>query len=136
MRTLIKQRKVPKVDGKKDQSLQWPDLNFLSTGAKKILNSFCICDASVKLARMFVTVSGLSRLHIETSVWLISDALFQLSVIYISYSQVLTPVNNLKLLLKLPVLDKLRLVTFHLQATQRNYNNWFRRNESSHDLDS
>jgi hypothetical protein len=136
MRTLIKQRKVPKVDGKKDRSLQWPDLNFLSTGAKKSLNSFCICDASEKLARMFVTVSGLSRLHIEKSVWLISDALFQLSVIYISYSQVLTPVNNLKLLLKLPVLDKLRLVTFHLQATQRNYNNWFRRNESSHDLDS
>jgi hypothetical protein len=95
MRTLIKQRKVPKVDGKKDQSLQWPDLNFLSTGAKKILNSFCICDASVKLARMFVTVSGLSRLHIETSVWLISDALFQLSIIYISHRLVLTPVNNL-----------------------------------------
>jgi hypothetical protein len=48
---------------------------------------------------------------------------FQLSVIYTSYRQVLTPVNNLLLLLRLSILDKLRLVTFHLQATQRNYSN-------------
>jgi hypothetical protein len=50
---------------------------------------------------------------------------FQLIVIYILYRQVLTPVNNLQLLLRLPILDKFRLATFQLQATQRNYNNWF-----------
>jgi len=71
----------------------------------------------------------------EKYVWLISGALFQLRVIYMSY-KVLTPVNNFQLLLKLPILDKFRLATLHLQATQRNYNNWFRRNKSSHDLDS
>jgi len=42
-----------------------------------------------------------------------SDTLFQLRVIYKSYRQVLTPVNNSELLLKLDILDKLRLVTFH-----------------------
>jgi len=50
---------------------------------------------------------------------------FQLSVIYMSYRQVLTPINNLQLLLRLPILDKFKLVTFRLQATQRNYSNWF-----------
>jgi hypothetical protein len=61
------------------------------------------------------------------------------SVIHKSYKQVLTPVNNLQLLLRLPILDMFRLLTFHLQATQRNYKlvcTGFRRNESSHDLDS
>jgi hypothetical protein len=58
-----------------------------------------------------------------------------------SYRQVLTPVNNSQLLLKLEILDKLSFVTFHTTATQRKYNittgsYQFRRNESSHDLDS
>ncbi len=66
---------------------------------------------------------------------------FQLSVINKSYRQVLTPVNKSQLLLKLPILDKFRLETFHTCATQRNCNietgmNQFRRNECSHDLDS
>ncbi len=39
--------------------------------------------------------------------------LSQLRIIYMSYRQVLTPVNNTHLLLKLEILDKLRLVTFH-----------------------
>ncbi len=65
---------------------------------------------------------------------------FQLGVIYRSYRQVLTPIDNSQLLLKLPILDKFRLATFNTSATQRNYSiktgiNWFRRNESSHDLD-
>jgi hypothetical protein len=51
-----------------------------------------------------------------------SDALFQLSVIYKSYRQLLTLVDNSQLLLKLPILDKFRLVAFHLKATERNYN--------------
>ncbi len=58
-----------------------------------------------------------------------------------SYRQVLTPVNNSQLLLKLEILDKLRPVTFHTTATQRKCivitgSYQFRRNESSHDLDS
>jgi hypothetical protein len=58
-----------------------------------------------------------------------------------SYRQVLTPVNNSQLLLKLEILDKLRLVTFYATATQRMYNvitgsYQFKRNESSHDLGS
>ncbi len=51
----------------------------------------------------------------------------------------LTPINNSQLILKLEILDKLRLVTFH--ATQRKCNvvtgsYQFRRNESSNDFDS
>jgi hypothetical protein len=70
-----------------------------------------------------------------------SDIVFQLQVIYKSYRQVPIPVNNSQLFLKLKILDKLRLVTFHKMATQRKCNiitGWyqFRRNESSHDLDS
>ncbi len=41
-----------------------------------------------------------------------SDTLFQI-IIYKSYRQLLTPVNNSQLLLKLEILDKLRLVTLH-----------------------
>ncbi len=60
---------------------------------------------------------------------------FQLCVIYKSYRQVLTPIHNSQLLLK-PTLE-----TFHTCATQRKYSiktgmNQFRRNKSSHDLDS
>ncbi len=66
---------------------------------------------------------------------------FQLGVICKSYRQVLTPINNSQLLLKLPILDKFRLATLQKSATQINYSiktgrNQFRRNESSHDLDS
>ncbi len=69
-----------------------------------------------------------------------SDIEFQLQVIYKSYRHVLTPVNNSQLLLKLEILDKLRLVTFHTTATQRKCtvltgSYQFRRNESSDDLD-
>jgi len=38
---------------------------------------------------------------------------FQLHIIYMSYRQVLTPVNNSQFLLKLEILDKLSLLTFH-----------------------
>ncbi len=77
----------------------------------------------------------------EKSIWLSPDALFQFSVIYNLYRQVLTHINNSQLLLKLPILDKFRLVTFHACATQRNYIvrtgiHWFRRNECSLDLNS
>ncbi len=58
----------------------------------------------------------------EKSVWLSPDALFHFSVTYNSCRQVLTTVNNSQLLLKLPILDKFRLVTFHTYATQRSYN--------------
>jgi hypothetical protein len=44
-----------------------------------------------------------------------SDTLFQLCIIYMLYRRVLTPVNNSQLLLKLEILDKIRLVTFHKQ---------------------
>jgi hypothetical protein len=62
--------------------------------------------------------------YCEKSVWFL-NVFSAFSVLHKSYRQVLTPVNNLQLLLRLPILDKFRLVTFHLQATQRNYNNWF-----------
>jgi hypothetical protein len=45
---------------------------------------------------------------------------FQLGVIYKSYRQLLTPIYNVRLLLKLPILDKFRLAIFHTCATQRN----------------
>ncbi len=64
---------------------------------------------------------------------------FRLYVIDKSYRQVLTPVNNSKLILKLEILDKFRLVIFHKNTAQRNYNiitgsYQLRRNGSSHDL--
>ncbi len=70
-----------------------------------------------------------------------SDIVFQLQVLDKSHRQVLTPVTNSQLILKLEILDKLRLVTFHTTATQRKCDfitgsYQFRRNESSHDLDS
>ncbi len=50
----------------------------------------------------------------ENSVWLDLQILyFRIYVTDKSYRQVLTPVNNSQLLLKLEVLDKFRLVTFH-----------------------
>ncbi len=61
------------------------------------------------------------------------------SVIYKSYRQVLTPVDNLQHLLRLPIFDKTRLVAFHKTTTHRNYTNWFlpvREKDSAHDLDS
>jgi hypothetical protein len=58
-----------------------------------------------------------------------------------SYRQVLTPVNNFQLLLKLEILDKLRFATFHKRqhkesATLELVAYQFKRNASSHDLDS
>jgi hypothetical protein len=47
------------------------------------------------------------------------------SVIYKSYRQILTPVDNLQHLLRLPIFDKTRLVAFHKTTTHRNYTNWF-----------
>jgi hypothetical protein len=61
------------------------------------------------------------------------------SVNYNSYLQVLTPVDNLQSLLRLPIFDKTRLVAFHKKVRQRNYTNWFlpdRENASAHGLDS
>ncbi len=61
------------------------------------------------------------------------------SVYYKSYRQVLTPVDKLQHLLKLPIFDKTRLVAFHKKVRQRNYTNWLlpeRENKSAHDLDS
>jgi hypothetical protein len=61
------------------------------------------------------------------------------SVIYKSYRQVLTPVNNSQHLLRPPIFNKTRLVAFHKTLTQRNYTNWFllfRENESAHDIDT
>jgi len=46
-----------------------------------------------------------------------SDTLFQLSVIYKLYRQVLTPINNSQLLLNLEILDKLRLAQHKQTAT-------------------
>ncbi len=59
--------------------------------------------------------------------------------IYKSYRQVLTPIDNLQCLLRLPSVDKTRFVAFHKTTIQRNYTNWFlpdRENESAHYLDS
>jgi hypothetical protein len=39
-------------------------------------------------------------------------SVFQLGVIYMSWRQVLIPIHNTQLLLKLPILDKFRLGTF------------------------
>jgi len=44
---------------------------------------------------------------------------FQLGVIYMSYRQVLTPIHNSQLLLKLPILGNLRLATFHKGAKHK-----------------
>jgi hypothetical protein len=46
-------------------------------------------------------------------------------IYYKSYRQVLTPVDNLHHLLRLPIFDKTRLVAFHLQRDKENYHNGF-----------
>ncbi len=80
----------------------------------------CLSKAVTKTIELTV-IQNLLR-YSEKSIWLGPDALFQLSVIYKSCRQALTPVNNSQHLLKLPILDKFRLGTFHTCATQRNYN--------------
>ncbi len=49
----------------------------------------------------------------EKYVWLLNSLFTAFDVIDKSYRQVLTPVNNSQLLLKLEILDKFRLVTLH-----------------------
>jgi len=44
-------------------------------------------------------------------------------IYYESYRQVLTPVDNLQCLLRLPIFEKTRLVAFHLQRDKENYHN-------------
>ncbi len=57
---------------------------------------------------------SIGKLCRENSVWHdIQILYFRLYVIDKSYRQVLTPANNSQLLLKLEILDKFRLVTFH-----------------------
>jgi hypothetical protein len=61
-----------------------------------------------------------SFLYSEKSVWLLLQILhFKLQVIDKSYRQVLPPVNNSQLLLKLEILDKLRLVTKFLKTQHK-----------------
>ncbi len=56
----------------------------------------------------------MNQYNIAKNLFAISlDTLFQLCILYMLYRQVLTPVNNSQLLLRLEILDKLRLVTFH-----------------------
>ncbi len=65
---------------------------------------------------------------------------FIFSFYYKSLRQVLTPIDNLQRLLRLPIFDKTRLVVaFHLKCDKINYNNCFlpdNENASAHDLDS
>jgi len=62
----------------------------------------------------------------ENSVWPdLSILYFRLKVIPKSYRQVLTPVKNSQLLLKLEILDKLRLVTFQKIQHKDTATNWF-----------
>ncbi len=56
----------------------------------------------------------------ENYIWLdLQYCISGFQVTYKSYRQVLTPITNFQLLLKLEILDKLRLVTFHKNTTQR-----------------
>jgi len=50
---------------------------------------------------LYVTVCHFQKIYGEKSVWLMS------------YRQALTPINDSQLLLKLQILDNLKLVTFH-----------------------
>jgi hypothetical protein len=90
-----------------------------------------------------VILIQLKKLMIRQSMVKISLAysVFYFQLFDKSYRQVLTPVNNSQLLLKLAILDKFRLATFHGMTTQKKLQyktglHWFRRNESSRDLDS
>jgi hypothetical protein len=69
-----------------------------------------------------------------------TSLLFSASSVYCkSYRHVLTPVDNLQRLLRLPIFDKTRLVAIHKMVRQRKYTNWFltdKEKESAHDLDS
>jgi hypothetical protein len=56
----------------------------------------------------------------EKYVWLPNSLFTAFNVIDKSYRQVLTPVNNSQLLLKLEILDKFRLVTNHNRQHKEN----------------
>jgi hypothetical protein len=62
-----------------------------------------------------------------------------LSLFYKSYRQVLTSIDNLQRLLRLPIFNKTRLVTFHLKCNKETILAGFYQMEksvSAHDLDS
>ncbi len=76
---------------------------------KKIENSCRNC-----IIERYEVLCLLASGYSEKSVWLVFQIWhLRLQVIDKSYRQVLTPVNSSQLLLKLEILDRLRLVTFH-----------------------
>ncbi len=78
-------------------------------------------------------------IYSEKSVWPISLLFSASTVFYKSFRQVLTPVDNLQHLLRLPIFIKTRLVAFHLQCNKEITVTGFcqkEKSESAHDLDS
>jgi hypothetical protein len=59
------------------------------------------------------------------------------SVFYKPHRQVLTPIDNLQCLLRLPIFDMTRLVTFHLTTKKTTLTGFYQieKHESTHDLD-
>ncbi len=76
----------------------------------------------------------------EKSIWLIPQIFYFSFVLSTCHRQVLTPVNNFQLLLKLEILDKLKLVTFHKRQHKESATlklvHTYSHNVSSHGLDS
>jgi hypothetical protein len=92
-------------------ALLWPLLTWqaIAGGIASVIGTFL---------RSFLTLTSTEwpedlKNYSEKSVWLLQSFIFSFSVIDKSYRQVLTPVNNSQLLLKLPIADKFRLVTFY-----------------------
>ncbi len=120
---------------------RWRSLALYSQRSQACRSSRCLLKwtmSYVKVTKLFFFVTdatGEQARAVVKNPFGLNNLLFSASsIIHKSYRQVLNPVNNSQLL------DKFRLVTFHIKATQRNYNiktglHQLRRNESSHDLD-
>jgi hypothetical protein len=76
---------------------------------------------------------------IVKNLFVLSASYFQLSVYYKSYRPVLTPVDNLQRVLRLPIFNKTRLVAFHSQCNKETSITGFyqkEKSESGYDLNS
>jgi hypothetical protein len=115
-------------------SVDVPVTFFLQTG-----NSFHTPSYFKVFGRSWLTILVLGQMVVINPFGLFSLLFSASSVIYKSYRQVQTPVDNLQRCLSLPIFDKTALVAFHKTMTQRYYSNRFlpiRENKSAQNLDS
>jgi len=95
-------------------SVEWANKLLILWLVDKHIELFYLATKVALRAHEFYVVNGKKSYTIVKNPFVLSSyTLFQLHILYKSYRQILTPVINFRLLLKLEILDKLRNVTFH-----------------------